>query len=88
MGGFLENKQQQSLTECEGNPPGLRLRAIFWGMIWMTSYWDRPLELRGVFCRTKILLPGFSMKRGSHPLFCKFCMKSHRDVSVFPCLKS
>lgn len=88
MVGYLENKQRLSLTECEGNLPGLRLRASFWGMIWMTSYWDSPLELRGMFCRTEMLLLGFSTKRGSHPLFCKFCMKSQRDVSVFPLPKS
>lgn len=83
---FGNNLCRSALRCFPGNKqhlPGRRLRAIFWGMIWMTSYWDTPLELRGTFRRTEILLPGLSTKRGSQPLFCKFCMKSHRDVRVF-----
>lgn len=76
--------------KCIKYLPGRRLREIFWGMIWMTSYWLKPdpLELSGMFCRTEVLLVGYSIKCSSQPLFCKFWIKSHLDVRVFPLPKS
>lgn len=61
-------------------------------MIWIISSVKRvsldPLELRGMFRRTEMLLVGYSMYLVPHPLLCKFCGKSHRDVKVRPFPKS
>lgn len=70
--------------------PGRRLREIFCGIIWTTSYWvdPDPFELRGMFCRTLMLLVRYSMKCSSQPLFNRFWLKSHRDVRLRPLPKS
>lgn len=70
--------------------PGRKLREICWGAIWTTLYRvdPEPLELSGLFCRTETLLVGYSMCWVKQPLFCRFWLKSHRNVRVRPFPKS
>lgn len=70
--------------------PGRKLSEILWGRIWTTSCWVKPdpLELRGMFCCTVMLLVGYSTNRLWQPLLCRFWTKSQRDVRVRPLPKS
>lgn len=75
------------LKECI---PGRRVREMLCGCIWTTSNCagPLPLELRGLLMWMLAVLLGLSMYRTSQPRFCRFWLRSQRDVKVLVIPKS